>query len=291
MSETRYKVIFSGEPLPSVSDEILKANLVQLFKISLEDAHLLLHRGDRTIKRDLPEAEADRYVAALQNAGGIARKEAEFALLLDDAPQEKTQAAEAEPAAEQKQIISPQPGAASAQPNPYSPPKAATLSAGDEVDDEDLGYPEALNPYSAEGRIGRLRYLAWNMAALLAIGPPLYLVTSLLTWISTSLSFLSMLLIFAAGIALIVCSFRFAIQRLHDLGFSGWFVLLHFVPIAGAILPFVLMIMPGSPKRNIYGPPPPPNSLAVQLLASLWLLWIAFGLLSVVFRIIRHAFS
>jgi len=280
MSEPRYKIIFSGEPLPSVSDETLKTNLAKLFKISPEEAQNLMFRGEITLKRDLPEAEAERYLAALQNAGAACRKEAELALIHDEAL-EQAKAAEAERLAEEARQQAEEAAQSIHQDtsqNPYAAPKAAVF------DEDDERFAEALNPYSAEGRIGRLRYLAWSLASFLAIGIPLFVATSLLAKISSSLSALAMLLFVAGGIVLIVCSFRFAIQRLHDLGLSGWWVLLHFVPIIGGILPILLIILPGSSKRNIYGPPPPPNSLAVQFLAALWLLPIVFGLLGVLFR-------
>jgi len=276
MCQPRYKIIFSGEPLPTVSDETLKANLAQLFKISSEEVQHLMYCGELTLKRDLSEAEAERYLAALQNAGAVCRKEAELALIHDEAL-EQAKAAEAERLAQEAEQQAAE--AAQGTPlNPYAAPKAAVF------DEDDERFAEALNPYSAEGRIGRLRYLAWLMASILVIGIPLFVVTSLLSWISSSLSALALLLFVAGGIALIVCGFRFAIQRLHDLGFSAWWVLLHFVPIAGVILPFILMLAPGSSKRNIYGPPPPPNSLAVQFLAALWLLPMVFSLLSLLFR-------
>jgi len=281
MSQPRYKVIFSGEPLPAVSEEALKTNLAKLFKISLAEAQNLLYRGDIILKRDLSEAEAERYLAALQNAGAVCRKEAELALIHDEAL-EQAKAAEAERLAEeaaQQEAEAAQAAHQSTPENPYAAPKAAVF-------DEDERFAEALNPYSSEGRIGRLRYLAWSLASWLVVGIPLFVVTSILAKISSSLSALSMLLFVAGGIVLIVCSFRFAVQRLHDLGLSAWWVLLHFVPIVGSFFPFVLMIAPGSPKRNLYGPPPPPNSLAVQFLAALWLLPLVFILLGVLSRVL-----
>jgi len=156
MSQPRYKIIFSGEPLPSVSDETLKANLAKLFKISPEEAQNLMFRGEITLKRDLPEAEAERYLAALQNAGAACRKEAELALIHDEAL-EQAKAAEAERLAEEAK----QQAAEAAQSihqgtsqTPYAAPKATVF------DEDDDRFAEALNPYSAEGRIGRLRYLA-----------------------------------------------------------------------------------------------------------------------------------
>jgi len=278
MSEPRYKVIFSGEPLPSVPEETLKTNLSQLFGISQEEAHCLLFRGDICLKRNLDETQAIHYLAALQKAGAACRKEAELAL--SGAP------ASEQPAAPQEAPTPARPERSKSEKSPAIARQALADEEyyAEEEYEEDERFAEALNPYSAEGRIGRVRYLAWSMAALLSIGIPLYLVTSLLAWISASLVYLSVLLFLAAGIALLVCAFRFTIQRLHDLGFSAWFVLLIFVPVLGAIVYILLHILPGKAERNIYGPPPPPDSFAVQILALLWIPFLIFTLLPTLFR-------
>lgn len=46
------------------------------------------------------------------------------------------------------------------------------------------------------------------------------------------------------------------IKRWHDIGVSGWFALLNFVPIVGLILWIVLGFIPSSPGTNKYGPNP-----------------------------------
>jgi len=320
MEKTHYKIIFTGEPLPGVSVETLKTNLAQLFKIAPEEAHHLIGRGNMPIKQGLSEAQADRYLAALQKAGAACHKESEFSLFgeelsleKNDKEPEKTkpeqeapsttpepskpspvQSKPAKPASVQKvaedeeeweEIEEPakkpwQVGLQKIQAL-YAPPKPALLE-----DEEGEHFSEALNPYSAQGRIGRLRYLAWSMAALLTIGIPLYLVTSILAFISSSLSFLSVLLFLAGAIVLIVCSFRFTIQRLHDIGLSAWLVLLLLVPVVGGIFSIALMIWPGSPERTLYGPPPPPNSTAVLLLSLLWVPFFMFSLLPQLFRML-----
>lgn len=42
----------------------------------------------------------------------------------------------------------------------------------------------------------------------------------------------------------------------HDVGVSGWFALLNFVPIIGLIMWIVLGFIPGTPGANKYGPNP-----------------------------------
>lgn len=43
------------------------------------------------------------------------------------------------------------------------------------------------------------------------------------------------------------------IKRLHDLGVTGWFVLLSAVPVLGYILFFILQFVPGAEGENKYG--------------------------------------
>lgn len=44
------------------------------------------------------------------------------------------------------------------------------------------------------------------------------------------------------------------IKRCHDLGRSGFLVLLNFVPLANVLLRFYLLLAPGSSGANRFGP-------------------------------------
>ncbi|MCH7972240.1 MAG: DUF805 domain-containing protein, partial [Chloroflexi bacterium] len=46
-------------------------------------------------------------------------------------------------------------------------------------------------------------------------------------------------------------------RRLHDTGYSGWYVFLILVPYAGLALPVALFVVPGNDRPNKYGPQPP----------------------------------
>src|SRR5690606_32150232 len=72
-------------------------------------------------------------------------------------------------------------------------------------------------------------------------------------------------------------SIQISVQRLHDIGWSGWLWLLNLVPFVGSFFPFVIMCVPGTNIANRYGPPPPPNTTAVKVLSSLWVVVIALG--------------
>ncbi len=46
------------------------------------------------------------------------------------------------------------------------------------------------------------------------------------------------------------------IRRLHDVGMSGWFLLLEFVPYVGGLFALVISLIPGQAEPNKYGPGP-----------------------------------
>ena len=54
------------------------------------------------------------------------------------------------------------------------------------------------------------------------------------------------LVVFIPGLAVIV-------RRLHDVGKSGWMILIAFIPIVGAIWIFVLSVIDSKPGENKYG--------------------------------------
>jgi uncharacterized membrane protein YhaH (DUF805 family) len=56
-------------------------------------------------------------------------------------------------------------------------------------------------------------------------------------------------------LALIVPSLAVGARRLHDTGKSGWLQLLGLIPCIGFIILIVLLVQPGNPGENSYGPP------------------------------------
>lgn len=57
-------------------------------------------------------------------------------------------------------------------------------------------------------------------------------------------------------LGLILPSLAVAVRRLHDTGRSGWFLLIAFIPLVGAIILIVFMATEGNPGDNQYGAPP-----------------------------------
>jgi uncharacterized membrane protein YhaH (DUF805 family) len=58
------------------------------------------------------------------------------------------------------------------------------------------------------------------------------------------------------ALALLLPTLGLAVRRLHDTGHSGWWLLVGFVPLAGAIVLLIFFVQASHPGPNQYGPPP-----------------------------------
>ncbi len=58
------------------------------------------------------------------------------------------------------------------------------------------------------------------------------------------------------SLALFLPGLAVAVRRLHDTGRSGWWILVAFVPLAGAIVLLVFLVSDSAPHPNAYGPNP-----------------------------------
>lgn len=57
-------------------------------------------------------------------------------------------------------------------------------------------------------------------------------------------------------LAVLIPSLAVFVRRLHDIGKSGWWFFISFIPIIGAIWLLVLLCTDGNPGENSYGPSP-----------------------------------
>ena len=57
-------------------------------------------------------------------------------------------------------------------------------------------------------------------------------------------------------LASIVPSIAIAVRRQHDIGLSGWFYLLIFLPYVGGLILFVFSLIPSQGRENRWGPVP-----------------------------------
>jgi len=58
------------------------------------------------------------------------------------------------------------------------------------------------------------------------------------------------------ALAMLIPGLAVSIRRLHDVGKSGWMILIYLIPLIGAIWLFVLMVTDSNPGENQYGANP-----------------------------------
>ncbi len=293
MTDTRYKITMDGSIAPGVTLDFAQDNFARLFKTDVSAVKRLFSGGPTVIKRDVTEADADKYVQALFNAGVIARKEVDLAANLSletiesDADTESTERmtcpkCDTEQArkdmcancgiviakfnnyqAQAKQAIS------TAAASPYASPMAIIDNDSDEVGE--------LKIWGVDGRIGRMRSIAWGMVFMFALLPAL-LVCAVAFKISEVLGGLIFVGVFIAAIVIYI---QINVKRLHDIGWSGWLLLIILVPLVGSIFQLLISVMPGSKGNNLYGAPPPENSTAVKVLFGIWVAFLVIIFIAV----------
>ena len=160
--------------------------------------------------------------------------------------------------------------------NPYSAPDAAL----------DTGQDELYQPkiFSFNGRIGRLRYLAYGIGVN-------FLLTLVMIPLGGALGFMggdpttSMVGIVGIGvfyIVTIVISVMFAKRRLNDLNRSGWWFLLFLIPIVNLLFAIYILFFPGTDGDNNFGPAPVANSIGVLILGWMFPVLMILGIAAAV---------
>ncbi len=154
-----------------------------------------------------------------------------------------------------------------AEPKPFAPPVA-------DVADVSLStQPGELKLFSAKGRIGRLRYMAYGSGASMV-----YDVVAVAMVAGLAGSTAGMVLVGLSVIALLWFSIITGIKRCHDMDISGWWTLTMFIPL----IVLAWIFVPGSSGENRFGPPPPPNTLGVRLLGFLLPVVMLIGILAAI---------
>lgn len=253
MTDTQYKIMFEGRTREGVSLETAKLNLAGLFKSEPAAVEKLFNGQPVALKRGVSHTEAERYLKALHDVGVEARIEAdpEMSFTLDE--------------------VRPQP-----EPSPYAPPAASPYAPPRADLSPELPQYSTLKVFSVQGRIGRARYLAWTLVLTLLL---IVMGFTCLLIMSVDLTVGGLLAALLAA-AYICINVQIGVQRAHDAGWSGWVLLLNLVPFVSSIFPLVLVAMPGNAGPNRYGPPAPPNTRSVKVLAWLWVVLIALIILA-----------
>ena len=152
------------------------------------------------------------------------------------------------------------PAANPASVNPYRAPAAAVADAADEY--------EPVNIYSASGRIGRARYIAYTLGLSILFGVVVAGVAGALG--ATGSAGLAGIATIVIYLGLFVWMFMLTIQRAHDFNTTGWLSILMLVPLVNLLFWFI----PGTDGANRFGGKTPPNSVLVLIAA--WLVPIVF---------------
>jgi uncharacterized membrane protein YhaH (DUF805 family) len=152
--------------------------------------------------------------------------------------------------------------------SPYAAPRA-------QVADADSEFGE-IKIFSARGRIGRVRYIAYTFGLTILLG-------ILLGFISKGIELLTGLTLrgplVAAGYAAILgVVILVTIQRAHDFNTTGWISLLSIIPLVNLIFWFV----PGTDGENKYGKQTPPNGIGVIVLALIVPLIFVIGIVAAI---------
>ncbi len=160
--------------------------------------------------------------------------------------------------------------------NPYTAPDAA-LDTGM---DNELYQPSI---FSFNGRIGRLRYLAYGLGVNFVLMLVMFPIMGASMFAGAAagpegMSVVAMLAMAVFYIVTIVVSVMFAKRRLNDLNRSGWWFLLFIVPIVNFLLAIYLIFFPGTDGSNNFGPPPVANSIGVLILGWMFPVLMLVGM-------------
>lgn len=117
------------------------------------------------------------------------------------------------------------------------------------------------------GRIGRVRYLAYSSAAVIAVLLVAGLSGGLLGAAGLGETSLLGVVQGVVGIAMMVASFVIARRRFNDMGRSGWWSVLLVVPLANVVATLWLVFGKGDSGPNAFGPRPAPNTRGVVIVA------------------------
>lgn len=248
MADTLYKIVFDGQLRNGVDLQTAKLNLAQLFQSETSAVEKLFSGKPFALKRGLTHSAALSYISALTDAGVDARIESDpaISLSLEEIDEPRAYAASVDANA----------------PSPYAPPRSPVGAVSSQHSTPKV--------FSVKGRIGRVRYLAWSLVLIVSA----LIIAALCAGIMSVSLVGGGLLAAVAFVAFIIISVQIGVQRLHDVGWSGWLLLLNLIPFVNNIFPILIAVMPGNQGINQYGPPALPNNRAVNVFAWLWVVFL-----------------
>lgn len=106
------------------------------------------------------------------------------------------------------------------------------------------------------GRARRKEYWMFTLFYTLLVMACAFALALLVATGAYMLTLLVAVMSIAAILVHVVPSLAVAVRRLHDVGQSGWFLLLALVPYIGNLIIFVFSVIEGNKGTNKYGPDP-----------------------------------
>jgi len=155
--------------------------------------------------------------------------------------------------------------------NPYAAPRT-NVSREDGAEE----YGE-IKVFSAQGRIGRVRYIGYTFGLTFLIAMLIALAGALVGGAGAGVGVA--FVVGAVGyVAIVVIQILLTIQRAHDMNVTGWLCLISLIPLAA----LVFWIVPGTRGENNYGLPPPPNTTGAVVLACILPVIMVVGIVAAV---------
>lgn len=137
--------------------------------------------------------------------------------------------------------------------------------------------------FAVDGRIGRIRYLAYHWLTVLAFSLLMGLFGAFATQkLGNRDSVLPLVLLGLLYIPMLAAGVIFAKRRFNDLNQSGWWSITLFVPIINLIAGIYLTFWPGTDGGNEFGPAPAKNSALLTIGGLILPIIIIVGILAAV---------
>ena len=137
--------------------------------------------------------------------------------------------------------------------------------------------------FAVDGRIGRIRYLAYHWLTVLAFAVMMgFFGAFAARTLGKQGSVLPMILLGLLYIPMLAAGVIFAKRRFNDLNQSGWWSITLFVPIINLIAGIYLTFWPGTDGGNEFGPAPSKNSALLTIGGLILPIIIIVGILAAV---------
>ena len=313
--ELRVDLVFDGQVLAGFDPAQVQRAIAERFKLDDQRRERMFSGVPYVVKRAMAPADATRYIdlfatlgARLRPQGGAARSDGKM-------PTPVAGPERGGPAAAARRPASPtgpatgasgsSPGTPSAAARPASPKTGAASAPGLALLPADAApapRPEpAARPHEHERAQTREQDSALPVAPLIVMDAPPrvfgfglsgrlarrpYGAGALFGWAAMRWGLTGILhhprpaMVLLIGLGMLVAAlwtFRLTVLRLHDVGLSGWWVLVGAVPLVGTLAGLLLGMVPGSQGDNRFGAEPDPGSPVLRMVVAVAVACIGAG--------------